>query len=85
MAPRAPAAMGALAEALGDPESTPDAAAADIARLAARSGHLRLSTLGVEAEHLPRVVEVALQHPALGNTPQPPGADELRALLERAL
>jgi hypothetical protein len=30
-------------------------------------------------------VEAVLQHPALANTPDPPGADELSALLERAL
>ena len=85
MATRAPAAMGALTEALGDPGGTPDAAAAAIARLAARSGHVRLSTLGVEEEQLPAVVEAVLQHPAAANTPDPPGADELSALLERAL
>lgn len=85
MGSRAPGEIAALAEALGDPGATPDAAAADIARLAARSGHVRLSTLGVGEEHLPRVVDAALQHPALGNTPDPPGADELQAVLERAL
>ncbi len=85
MAARAPAAMGALTEALGDPGGTPDAAAAAIARLAARSGHVRLSTLGVEEEQLPAVVEAVLQHPAVANTPDTPGADELSALLERAL
>jgi alcohol dehydrogenase class IV len=85
MAARAPAAMGALTEALGDPGGTPDAAAAAIARLAARSGHVRLSTLGVEEEQLPAVVQAALQHPAVANTPDPPGAGELVALLERAL
>lgn len=85
MASRAPAAMGALAEALGDPEATPDAAAAGIARLSARSGHVRLSTLGVREEQLAAVVEAVLQHPALGNTPDPPDGDELRAVLERAL
>jgi hypothetical protein len=30
-------------------------------------------------------VEAALQHPALGNTPDPPGADELSEVLGRAL
>ena len=85
MASRAPAEMGALAAALGDPEGTPEAAAPNIARLAARSGHVRLSTLGVREEHLPRVVEAVLEHPALGLTPDPPDADELLGLLERAL
>jgi alcohol dehydrogenase class IV len=85
MASRAPAAMGALADALGDATAVPDAAAPAIARLAARSGHMRLSTLGVEEEQLAAVVEAVLQHPGLGNTPDPPDADELLALLERAL
>jgi maleylacetate reductase len=85
MASRAPAEMGALAAALGDPEGEPEAAAGQVARLAARSGHVRLSTLGVTEEDLPRVVEAAGNHPLLGNTPDPPGADELRAVLEGAL
>jgi alcohol dehydrogenase class IV len=85
MASRAPAELGALATALGDPEGEPEAAAPNIARLAARSGHTRLSTLGVGEEHLPQVVEAALRHPALGNTPDPPDAEELLAVLERAL
>ena len=85
MASRAPTELGALAAALGDPEGTPEAAAPNIARLAARSGHVRLSTLGVGEEQLPRVVEAVLEHPALGLTPDPPDADELLGLLERAL
>jgi maleylacetate reductase len=85
MAGRAPAAMGALTEALGDPGGTPDAAGAAIARLAARSGHVRLSTLGVGEEHVAPVVEATMAHPALGNTPDPPDATELTALLEAAL
>jgi alcohol dehydrogenase class IV len=85
MASRAPGEMAALAQALGDPEGSPEAAAGAIARLAARSGHVRLSTLGVEEAQLPRVVDAVLQHPALANTPDPPGPDELRELLEGAL
>jgi alcohol dehydrogenase class IV len=46
---------------------------------------MRLSTLGVGEEQLRPVVDAALQHPALHNTPDPPGADELLAVLERAL
>jgi alcohol dehydrogenase class IV len=39
----------------------------------------------VEEEQLAAVVEAVLQHPGLGNTPDPPDGDELLALLERAL
>jgi alcohol dehydrogenase class IV len=85
MASRAPGVMGELARALGDPECDPDAAAGRAAKLAARSGHTRLATLGVEEEHLPRVAAAVMQHPALANTPDPPGEDELLALLRDAL
>jgi len=85
MAARVPGVMGELARALGDPDGDPDAAAGLSARLSARSGHTRLATLGVEDEHLPRVAAAVMQHPALGNTPDPPGEDELLALLRRAL
>jgi alcohol dehydrogenase class IV len=85
MASRAPGEMGAFAAALGDPEGDPEAAAGHVARLSARSGHVRLSTIGVTEEDLPRVVASALQHPLLGNTPDPPDADELFAVLEAAL
>jgi maleylacetate reductase len=85
MSMRAPAEMGALAAALGDPEGTPEAAPAALARLAARSGHMRLSTLGVEEAHFQPVVDAALQHPGVHNTPDPPGREELLELLERAL
>ena len=86
MAMRAPAALGALAEALGDPVGEPGAAAALIARLAGRSGHTRLSTLGVEEGQLPEVADAVQQHPALGNTPEPvPDRDELLKLLQSAL
>jgi maleylacetate reductase len=85
MAPRAPAALGALAEALGDPVGEAGAAAALIGRLAARSGHTRLSTLGVEEGQLPEVADAVQQHPALGNTPDPPSRDDLLRLLQSAL
>ena len=45
----------------------------------------RLAEVGVEQSVLGDVVEAALQHPALRNTPDPPGAGELTAVLERAL
>lgn len=85
MAPRAPAALGALADALGDSVGDPGAAGALIARLAARSGHTRLSTLGVEAGQLPEVADAVHGHPGLEATPDPPDRDELLKLLEAAL
>lgn len=85
MSMRVPGVMGEFAQALGDPEGDPGAAAGRAAKLAARSGHTRLATLGVEEEHLPRVAEAVMRHPALGNTPEPPGEDELLALLRDAL
>jgi maleylacetate reductase len=56
-----------------------------IARLSARCGVTRLGELGVRAEQLDELVAAALQHPALGNTPDPPGPEELHAVLEAAL
>jgi alcohol dehydrogenase class IV len=85
MAGRVPGVMGELARALGDAEADPEAAAGRAAKLAARSGHTRLATLGVEEEHLPRVAAAVMRHPALGNTPEPPDEDELLALLRDAL
>jgi maleylacetate reductase len=84
MAPRAPAALGALAEALGDPVGEAGAAAALIARLAARSGHTRLSTLGVEESRLPEIADAVQDHRGLAATPDPPGRDDLLRLLEAA-
>ncbi|HEX5896562.1 MAG TPA: iron-containing alcohol dehydrogenase [Thermoleophilaceae bacterium] len=85
MAGRAPRVMGEFAHALGAPDGSPDAAAGRAAELSARSGHTRLATLGVEEQHLPAVAAAAMQHPALANTPDPPGEDELLALLRDAL
>ena len=85
MSGRVPGVMGELARALGDPDADPAAAAGRASRLSARSGHTRLATLGVEEEHLPPVAAAVMQHPALGNTPDPPGEDELLALLRDAL
>jgi maleylacetate reductase len=85
MARRLPGLMGEFARALGDPEGNPDAAAGLAAKLSARSGHTRLATLGVEEEHLAPVAAAVMRHPALGNTPDPPGEDELLALLRDAL
>ncbi|MEA2420460.1 MAG: maleylacetate reductase [Thermoleophilaceae bacterium] len=57
----------------------------DLSALAARSGHTRLGSLGVEEQRLPEVAEAVAAHPLLGNTPNPPGAEELLALLRAAL
>jgi maleylacetate reductase len=76
MEPRVPETIARVSEALGDQ---------DVASLAARAGVTRLSELGVEESMLADVVAAALQHPALGNTPDPPGAEELTEVLERAL
>jgi alcohol dehydrogenase class IV len=85
MAGRAPRVMGEFARALGAPDGSPDAAAGRAAELSARSGHTRLATLGVEEQQLPPVASAVMQHPALANTPDPPGEDELLALLRDAL
>jgi alcohol dehydrogenase class IV len=85
MAGRAPGPMSELARALGNATGDPEAAAGDIARIAGRSGHTRLATLGVTAEHLPAVAAATLGHPALALTPDKPGEKELLELLRAAL
>jgi alcohol dehydrogenase class IV len=85
MAGRAPGPMSELACALGDRAGDPEAAAGDVARIAARCGHTRLATLGVKEEHLPAAASAAASHPALALTPDPPGEEELLELLRAAL
>jgi maleylacetate reductase len=85
MAGRAPGPMSELATALGDGTGDPEAAAGDIARLAARCGHTRLATLGVTEEQLPAAASAAVSHPAVALTPDPPGETELLELLQAAL
>ncbi len=85
MSLRAPDKMGLLAGALGDPEGDPEAAAGRVAKLAARSGHTRLSTLGVEESRLEAIAARVLEHPGLAVTPDPPGEEELLGLLRGAL
>ena len=85
MAGRVPGVIGELARALGDPDGDPEAAAGRAAKLSARGGHTRLATLGVEERQLPPVAAAVMQHPALGNTPDPPDEQELLALLRDAL
>jgi alcohol dehydrogenase class IV len=67
------------------PMSELGCAAGDLARLAARSGHTRLATLGVTEEHLPAVAEAVAANPLLANTPDPPDEAELLELLRAAL
>jgi alcohol dehydrogenase class IV len=76
MTPRAPEALADFSAALG---------AHDLDSLAARSGHTRLSTLGVRDDQLPAVAATVTDHPLLGNTPQPPDEAELLELLRAAL
>jgi maleylacetate reductase len=85
MAGRAPGPMSELAIALGDGTGDPEAAAGDIARVAARCGHTRLATLGVTREQLPAAAAAAVSHPAVALTPDPPGETELLGLLRAAL
>jgi alcohol dehydrogenase class IV len=85
MARWAPNELGALSGALGHPDADPAAAGDLIAKLAERSGHTRLSTLGVEDAHLPEVAAAVLRHPLYANTPGSPTEEELLALLREAL
>jgi maleylacetate reductase len=85
MAPRAPGELADFAQALGDPEGSPRGGAGLASKLAARSGHTRLSTLGVEKDQLDGIAAAAAEHPLLGNTPDPPGEDELVRVLNLAL
>ena len=85
MAGRAPRALGALARALGAPGEDAAEAPGRIAELSGRSGHTRLSTLGVGEEHLPPVAAAVVGHPAFLNTPNAPSERELLALLRSAL
>jgi alcohol dehydrogenase class IV len=82
METRASHAMGLVSAALGNKDARPSD---PIAALSAQAGVTRLSELGVERSALGDVVDATVQHPALANTPDPPGADELHEVLERAL
>ena len=62
-----------------------EAVATDLDELAGRCGHTSLSSLGVSEGQLPEVAEAVAAHPLLGNTPHPPGKEELLALLRAAL
>jgi alcohol dehydrogenase class IV len=85
MLERATPAITKLGEALGLGARNPAAVPARVSELAAFAGPRRLSELGMEEAQIDAVVEAALERPDLGNTPNPPDADELRALLREAL
>ena len=85
MVGRAPGALSDLGRALGDGSDEPEAAPAALARLAARCGRVRLSTLGVEEGQLTEVAATVAAHPLLANTPDPPDQEELLATLRAAL
>ena len=85
MADRTPGPMSDFARALGDQAADPGAAAGDVARIAARCGHTRLSTLGVTEEQLVEVARAVIGHPLLANTPEPPDEAELLSVLRDAL
>jgi alcohol dehydrogenase class IV len=80
MAPRAPREVALFAEALGA-GSEPGA---EVARLAGRAGATRLEELGVDGAALDGALADALRRPELADTPDAPGEDELRSLLEAA-
>jgi maleylacetate reductase len=84
MSVRAPEALGRLAHAFGSDSTDPDRAVAQAAVLCARAGVTKLADLGVEWPQLDEIVQVALGRPELRITPEPPGARELKELLEHA-
>lgn len=84
MLERATPAISKLGEALGLGARNPAAVPARVAELAALAGPRRLGELGMEEGQIEAVVEAALERPDLANTPHPPDADELRALLRDA-
>ena len=84
MVVRVPDVLGRVALALGADSADPAAAPARAAVLSARAGVTGLADLGVKWDQLDDVVNAALSRTELRNTPQPPGARELRDLLERA-
>ncbi len=83
MAGRAPAAITALASALG--REGVDEAAPAVASLSALAGPVRLSELGVAADEIDGIVTGALEHPGVAATPGGVTREDLRALLDAAL
>jgi maleylacetate reductase len=83
MEPRAPEAIGKLAVAI-DGDASRDVADR-VADLSGRAGVTSLGELGLQRGAISEIVTAALQHPALGNTPEPPDGAELERVIERAL
>jgi alcohol dehydrogenase class IV len=83
MVDRAPAEIARLARTLG--ADSADAAPDAVARLSRRAGPTTLRELGVRPDQLEQIAELAAGLPTVANTPRPPGAADLRALLESAL
>lgn len=85
---RVPEAMGRLATALArgraDAPGEWTSAVELVEPLAARAGPRSLSELRAKPAVIPEVVAEALARPQLAATPDPPGADELEALLQAA-
>jgi len=79
MRSRAPEAIGALAAALG---ITPGRIGVRITKLG--GGKRRLRELGAEEGRLGAALDEIMARPELGNTPDPPGRDEIRRLLDSA-
>ncbi|MGH2962262.1 MAG: hypothetical protein ACRDL3_08735, partial [Solirubrobacterales bacterium] len=79
MRARAPDAIAALAEAIG---TSPERIGERIEALG--GGRRTLSELGADPDRRAEVVALAAGRPQLANTPDPPGPDELEAILESA-
>jgi maleylacetate reductase len=82
--PRVPELLTKIAGALGADDPVPELAAARAAHLAAQAHVVRLSTLGVKEPDIPEIVTQASARVELQNTPDPPGPEELEALLRAA-
>jgi alcohol dehydrogenase class IV len=82
---RVPELLTRVAAAMGAGDPAPELAAARAAHLTAQAQVSGLSALGVGDDQIPEIVEQALRRVELQNTPDPPGADELQALIRSAL
>jgi maleylacetate reductase len=82
---RLPDLLTRIAAALGAGDPRPELAAARAAHLGAQAHVVRLSSLGAREEHIPEIVAQASGRAELQNTPEPPDAGELDALLRAAL
>jgi alcohol dehydrogenase class IV len=79
MRDRAPAAIAALADALG---ASPERIGERIEAL--RGGRRTLADLGADPDRRAEVVALAVERSQLANTPDPPEADELETILDAA-